>query len=303
MTERYVHDQKAGNFHDVWKHFVLSEYIKLRGTISPLTYIDTHAGSLAYRNTRQDQLLTGILNFSNGISDLPSSFYREVLQSFGSKIEYDEQKKEYALFYPGSLMIATYGLKETGSKVIGCEINDELANKCIRNMTLVKNALKTPIEFKCVNADGYQFAGQYINDNETDQGVVFVDPPYYPDEQVDWNKCNKVLESVISNHNWTYVLWYCIYSTDPSSHYGLYSSFKEKLSKQSFSSVDFQLQITPLTQNYSKSVTGILIMNPVVSVDDFVLSMYRSGVLKVAQLLKPKGSEWGPKVNLEIMGG
>lgn len=309
MTNRYMHDQKAGNLHDVWKHFILAEYLMaatnsqtLNTTRKPITYIDTHSGSFSYKNDQQEQLKSGVLNFPNGLNDIPASSYAKILSFYRAEIEQDEFGT-YRLLYPGSMAIAAYSFLNTHGTIIGCDINEEIVEKGKRNMALLKRVTKSNMNLQYVQGDGYTFAMDFINNSFENQGIVFVDPPYYPDEHIDWNKNKNFLSKIYSiNKNWTYILWYCAYTNNIESHLGHYNNFKELVTAKGLNAVDIQLQIQPLTPKYKKAVTGMYIVNPLIDCDSFLSNLYTAGIGKIASLLKIPDQSYGYKVNIETVG-
>jgi 23S rRNA A2030 N6-methylase RlmJ len=302
LSERYVHDQKAGNFHDVWKHFILAEYIKMCADLSPLTYIDTHAGSLAYKNNSLDQLVTGIMKFPNNFNDIPPSTYSQLLKFYGARYEIEKRTGEHVLLYPGSLAVASYCMLQSEGHIIGCEINEAVFQKCKRNMEVFKRVSRTPLAFKCLQTDGYKYAKNYIKVSKAERGIVFVDPPYYPNEGDDWGECLDLLSNFKDSTNWSYVLWYCIYTDNLNSNMGYFGEFKDQVLNHKFKAIDIQLQVNPLTATYAKSVTGIYIVNPIIKGHDFIARLHTIGLGKIASLLKNTNDSWGPKIHIDMVG-
>lgn len=297
MRERYIHDQKAGNFHDVWKHFILAEYLRLCSKNGVMTYIDTHSGSMAYKNQCPEQLNTGILKFPNKLLDIPPSTYSQVLDFYGAEI--GEENNQSYLLYPGSLAVAAYCFLNIKGKIIGCDISEVISNRSLKSMKLFKKYSKTQLEFSSVNMNGYDFAKSYIENNK-ETGIVFVDPPYYPNEKNDWDQCIDLLSYIIGKSTWSYVLWYCIYTNSISSHLGYYRHFKDIIFEYKVNAVDIQLQISPLTSTYNKSITGMLIVNPHVKSSELINQLNNSGMGILGNMLG--NQEMAPKIKLEIVG-
>lgn len=305
MVERYLHDDKAGNLHDVWKHFILSEYIRIRSRKNrQLTYIDTHCGNFYYKNCKYDQLQSGLLNIPNAIENLPDSTYKNLLKVYSAKFGKDDTGSDY-LLYPGSLALASYLLIDTKSNIIGCDTDEEVSNKCRKNMKLFKRVTKTPLSFNCYNLDGFEFAMKSVSENNKVQSIIFIDPPYYPNSREDWEKSLALIDKVISTPNgMTLILWYCIYNIDLDSHEGYVLKVLDKLNKNTFvNALNVSLQIQPLTQNYKKSITGMLIINPKISSSLITNRLTNSGIIDLALMLLPKDSSWAsPRVRFEFIG-
>ncbi|SCM82324.1 hypothetical protein KL86SPO_50095 [uncultured Sporomusa sp.] len=304
VLRRYLHDEKAANFHDIWKHFILVEYVRLRANfpMRKITYIDTHAGSFAYRNSNEIQLRSGILNFTSGFDSLPECTYKNIINIYGSKITKDGDN--ITTYYPGSLAFSSWLLRHNRNKIIGCDINSDMIKKCEKQALLFKKTLKSRIQYDFFIEDGYGVAEEYIKTNREENGLVFIDPPYYPDEKTDWNKSLNLVNIINEVPRWSLVQWYCVYTDDTRSCLGYLNNTMEVLKNNAkfLSAINISLQVRPLSKEYAKTISGILIVNPVIDVSKFSSALIKSGIKEIGDSLSPIDVKWGPKIDIEFIG-
>jgi 23S rRNA A2030 N6-methylase RlmJ len=302
---RYSHDEKAANLHDVWKHFVLVEYLqtRLRKVPQKMTYIDTHAGAFTYKNSNMLQTASGILNMKQGFESLPECKYKEILANYGAHITRNEEKT--VVYYPGSLAFSSWLLQNRENIVLGCDTNPEMVKKCKNQSALFNKMTKSHIIFDFFNEDGFVFAQEYVEKNRMRNGVVFIDPPYFPNEHEDWESAFELIDLVARKAPaWSLVQWYCVYTDSPSSSLGYYHetmAYLKTLAKIA-STINISLQIRPLSSDYAKAISGLIIVNPRIDEAEFSASLFHAGIKKIVNSLALKDNNWGPLFDIKFIG-
>ena len=188
----YDHARKAGNRADVWKHFWLCELVRgLRpdqtGCVSVL---DCHCGAGLYDRRKAEQWDDGIGRFAGNAADSLGCFGRVV----ASYLRRD--------LYPGSWLLAAEILKNRNVpfRIHGCDISPEVS-KAFRDLG-PDIAQSNCYEF--TRGDGYGIASR-----GEPQSLVFLDPPYSPDADRDWQALARLMP-VVKTSAEVVAIWYPI---------------------------------------------------------------------------------------------
>lgn len=166
----YHHIYHAGNFADVFKHFILCLCLeKLQEKENPFFVIDTHAGIGKYDLTTEIANKTS--EYQDGILKLFSNFnihpffknYLNIIQNFN---RLNEGKIN---IYPGSPLITKQFLREN-DKAIFAELHGE-------DFILLKRNFSGNKQIKVLNQDGYLLLKSELP-NLIKRGLILIDPPF-----------------------------------------------------------------------------------------------------------------------------
>jgi len=196
----YRHAYHAGNFADVLKHSVLVALLEaLKHKSTPISYLDTHAGSARYALTSDEaektrEFAAGITPLL-GLAQLPSELhvYLNLVRAFNSGSQLHT--------YPGSPLIAA-SLLRANDRMIFCELQADEARK-------LKAEFASDPRVGCHQRDGYEAMRAFLPPKEK-RGMVLVDPPY----EAQLAEFEAILESMREAHRrWPtglYAIWFPI---------------------------------------------------------------------------------------------
>ncbi|WAC48146.1 23S rRNA (adenine(2030)-N(6))-methyltransferase RlmJ [Asticcacaulis sp. SL142] len=166
----YRHGFHAGNFADLAKHAAVLSFLKhLRGSVAPLTVIDTHAGAGYY--DLSDPHFARSKEAEAGIKYLLSS---DVPDSLKPLAGYVRAKNERAGFrdsiglYPGSPVLTLDHLR-VGDAYVGCELRPD-------DFRYLQEAIVP--RGKAQNVDGYKFAVNAAQIDDPADMFWLIDPPF-----------------------------------------------------------------------------------------------------------------------------
>lgn len=188
----YDHSRKAGNRADVWKHFWLCELVsRLRPDRSGrVSMLDTHCGAGLFHRADAEEWDRGISSFDQ--NELAS------LGTYGQIVAPHLANNEY----PGSWLLAATILAERqlDFTILGCDISRAVEDAFQTNVARFGFAPRC----RFVRGDGYTVASDC-----RPYSLVFLDPPYWPDPDADWQTLCRLIPALQSSTDLVAV-WYPI---------------------------------------------------------------------------------------------
>ena len=192
----YRHGFHAGNFADVFKHFILVYLLNHLKTKKPLTFIDPFAGAGTYPfedkfMQKNKEYLTGILKvLNNKITDLYIKDYLDL-------IHLANNNKKISL-YPGAAQFALLTLDKKDTIYLNELHSNEYLN--------LKKNFEGNSNVKIDNTDAYSNLTKMIASSKS-QKLVLIDPSYELKNEYD-----KVLKLIKHTHSQfkevCYMIWY-----------------------------------------------------------------------------------------------
>jgi 23S rRNA (adenine2030-N6)-methyltransferase len=227
----YHHIYHAGNFADVFKHFILCLCLeKLQEKENPFFVIDTHGGIGKYDLTTEIAGKTaeyedGILKlFSNQTIHSLFENYLNIVRNF-NKLHENEIR-----IYPGSPLIIKQFLRKQ-DKAIFAELHQE-------DFILLKRNFAGDRQIKTLNQDGYLLLKSQLP-NLIKRGLILIDPPFEKGngKEDDFTQIIKYLEEGYKRFaTGIYLIWYPIVNEKLINNF--YKKIKElKLSKTLISEI------------------------------------------------------------------
>jgi 23S rRNA (adenine2030-N6)-methyltransferase len=237
----YQHLYHAGNLADVQKHAVLSwvlDYLTQKD--KPLTYIETHAGRGVYDLGADEALKTG--EAAQGIAVAEGWFatdhpYRQRLA---------EARAAHGLMaYPGSPLIAAFGLRETDTIHLA-----ELHPGEVQHL----RAVATHWGAHVYQRDGFELA-LALTPPTPRRGLMLIDPSY--EVKADYDAIPKHLANI--HRKWNVgilILWYPILTGAPHGAMlkALQQTFPEALRTE--------VRFPPARQGHRMEGSGLFVINP-----------------------------------------
>lgn len=188
----YDHSRKAGNRADVWKHFWLCEVVRrLRPNHSGhLSILDTHCGAGLFHRADTEEWDRGIGSFDQ--NELAS------LGAYGQIVAPHLANSQY----PGSWLLAATILaeKQLDFTILGCDISPTVED------AFQANAARFGFAPRCrfIRGNGYAVAAE-----RKPYSLVFLDPPYSPDPDEDWQALGRLIPA-LQNPTDVVAVWYPI---------------------------------------------------------------------------------------------
>ncbi len=186
----YDHARKAGNAADVWKHFcLLAVTARLLEPGKRFHYVETHAGAGRFRLHREGEWQSGIGRLASKSSMLPDCHY----------VRNNATPAQPGATYPGSWQWVLSLARSMGRVVDLClfDTNPHVVEAITR--TLPGRAVEV------AQSDGYRGALRYPSAD-----LVFVDPPYAPDAQRDWELVME-LSGRLAETGVCFLVWYPLF--------------------------------------------------------------------------------------------
>ena len=244
----YRHGYHAGNFCDVFKHFILMrlvEHLKLKD--KGFTVLDAHAGDGTYslrgelaNKTREAE--SGILRALDFAKPSPLlADYLHLIRRLGLP---DAEGKLTS--YPGSPRI-TRALLRPQDKLLLTDIQPDALNS-------LRRLFKDDKQVRILPQEANQALKAHLPP-ESRRGLILLDPPFeIPDE------FRQLLAGLKEGYNrfptGTYAIWYPIKNMEPVRH------FHRKLATSSIKPIlTAEIQIAPLN-NLQLNGCGMSIVNP-----------------------------------------
>lgn len=249
----YLHGYHAGNFADVHKHCTLLLILKkLLAKNTPITYMDTHAGSGVYslddekaEKTKESLLgIDALLKPSTGIKSALLTDYLTLLTTFRES----HKNTLGELGYPGSPAIAQALLREQDFGVLIELHNTEVGN--------LKRHFKRDSRLSIHHRDGFEGLAA-LTPPATPRGLALIDPSY--ELTSDYHELIKSLQTATAR--WStgvFAIWYPIL-TGEKNHADF---IKRKLSQLNVASVlNCELHIHAKEETSGMFGSGMAIIN------------------------------------------
>lgn len=192
----YRHIYHAGNFADVFKHWILTLILdKLSLKPSPFCLLDMHGGLGVYNLNHTHAQKT--LEYKSGIEQLLS---KQLAPEFQSYIDIVRRFAEQENLYPGSVAIMQAYLRENDRLFIA-ELHPEDYKILCENFNNDKR-------IKIFNQDSYATLKSLLPPKER-RGLILIDPPF---EQVDefTRIVTALMEAIKRFATGMYIIWYPI---------------------------------------------------------------------------------------------
>lgn len=190
----YDHSKKAGNLGDLWKHAVLISIAERMPVDNSFRYVETHSGAPIHT-------LGDIGEWRRGIG----AVLDEVDPTSHS---YLQQAKYYIArhAYPAGWLFFAINMAPR-VKLLSVTLHDTAEAVAERYKSPLRELMPTNVESIFRMKDGYSVL------EEIEADLVFLDPPYAPD---DWGKLSQACQ-VLKDRQISFVAWYPIFwPTRPS---------------------------------------------------------------------------------------
>jgi 23S rRNA A2030 N6-methylase RlmJ len=194
----YTHRHKAGNRCDVWKHFWLCEVVQRLppNPAGPVIVLDAHCGEGRFRREDAREWESGIGLFGRTAA--------ATLGRFGQAIAPRLDMSEYLGSW--ALIATVLADRHVEFELLGCDLSSEVRRRFEENASSFMGSGSC----RFTQADGYKIAGSCSG-----LSLVFLDPPYWPDADKDWQALCGVIPNLQSSND-TIAVWYPIYGhTEP----------------------------------------------------------------------------------------
>jgi 23S rRNA (adenine2030-N6)-methyltransferase len=193
----YLHHYHAGNFADVFKHFVLLELVKfLQKKETPLAFYDTHAGAGAYDLAAIPSQKTG--EWKGGIGRVwnhKDPDWQELLDLVRETNDVGELR-----FYPGSPLLFAEKMR-LNDELILCETSDG-------PMRHLRNNLGRERRVHIHQRDGYEGLIALLPPKTAKRALIHIDPPF---EEDDFKTLVSVLpQALMRFRQGIFAIWYPI---------------------------------------------------------------------------------------------
>ncbi len=164
----YDHSKKAGNFGDVWKHAVLVSLARRLPEAARFRYAESHSGGPCHRLQQSGEWQSGIGKvLARG--DDGEHPYLGVARQHVDKLR-----------YPAGWVFFACALapRVTRLSVNLCDLSSDVAGQY---SSLPAHLYPDNVSVEFSRVDGYS----HLEGVEVD--LVFLDPPFHPDADADWN--------------------------------------------------------------------------------------------------------------------
>lgn len=237
----YQHGYHAGNLADVQKHALLAwalDYLTAKD--KPLTYLETHAGRGHYDLTAPEAVKTG--EAAMGIARIEAAFppdhpYRQRLA---------ETRAAYgAMAYPGSPLIAAFGLRESDTIHLAELHPQEVAH--LRQASAAWGA-------HVYQRDGFEMA-LALTPPVPRRGLMLIDPSY--EVKADYDAIPKHLAHI--HRKWNVgilMLWYPILSGSP------HAAMLTSLAATFPDALRHEVRFPPARDGHRMEGSGMFVVNP-----------------------------------------
>jgi len=238
----YRHIFHAGNFADVFKHWILTLVLeKLVEKPAPFCIIDTHAGLGMY--DLKDANARKTLEYATGVQLFLESNVDPSFQSYYKIV--NEFKKEFDL-YPGSPAIISEFLR-SNDRLWCAELHPE-------DYLVLQQNFRNDKRIKTLHQDGYTTLKALLPPNER-RGLIFIDPPFEQKNEVE-QLIESLKEGLKRFAHGIYAIWY------PIKDKNLVNKFYRDLIDLSITdSFYVELHANTVVSNQLSSC-GMVIINP-----------------------------------------
>ncbi|HYF97571.1 MAG TPA: 23S rRNA (adenine(2030)-N(6))-methyltransferase RlmJ [Coxiellaceae bacterium] len=244
----YKHSYHAGNFADVFKHWVLMLSIQqMQQKEAPFVYIDTHAGSGIYdlssefsKKTNEAEL--GIKALWSSKIDLTAS-----LQDYLKLIKNLPHNAKKLCCYPGSPMLVQNLLRPNDQILLNELQPSEAAS--------LKKRFHNDMRARVYSQDAYQWLLSVIPP-KLKRGLVLIDPPY--EQSTEYEQLLKLLTHALKRwQNGSYMIWYPLTKNHKFSQF--YQAVKKLVPNDT---LNVQLSIYEADSPLGLNGSGMLFVNP-----------------------------------------
>ncbi|MDE0513006.1 MAG: 23S rRNA (adenine(2030)-N(6))-methyltransferase RlmJ [Gammaproteobacteria bacterium] len=190
----YNHSEKAGNSGDVWKHFILTVLARNISLDSDsIHYVDCHAVAPVHDLSKGSEWQHGVKHLIDNATN--DNAYMDIV------------KKYWPEKYPSGWLIVANVLAERYKRVqVSLFDNSELVEGYYSDKDLcnLKNRGYLPenVEVTFCKDDGFTRAA----DNK-DKDLIFLDPPFFPDADKDWNSLTETCKE-LKCQDQSFAAWY-----------------------------------------------------------------------------------------------
>jgi 23S rRNA A2030 N6-methylase RlmJ len=184
----YSHFRKAGNQGDVWKHAVLLAVADAIEVGERAVYVESHAGAPVHELQAGGEWRKGVGRVTE--ASACDSAYRAAVVPWVHRNE-----------YPASWVFVANRLAHR-AKMVTVELAD--TSETVAQACKQETALRVPenVRVSFTKSDGFELAIQAVSPS-----LVFLDPPFSPDRELDWRRlagtCLRLIE-----HRVPFLAWY-----------------------------------------------------------------------------------------------
>lgn len=245
----YRHAYHAGNFADVFKHFVLSRIVDyLKRKEKPFRVIDTHAGAGLYDLSGKQAGKTG--EWRNGIGRLmdaaPGGETERLLNPLLETVKALNQGDAFST-YPGSPLLIRKLLRKR-DRLTAIELHP-------KDAASLKTLFAGDIQVRTMELDGWLALGAHVPPKEK-RGLVVVDPPFEESGEFD-----RLAEGLAKAHRrWPggiYALWY------PVKDRASVDKFRGRLATSAIADIlDVRFAIRAPSAEPRLDGCGMIVVNP-----------------------------------------
>ncbi len=199
----YRHGFHAGNFADVFKHFLLVYLLKKLKNKKPFSFIDAFAGAGKY--FLNDPFMKKNKEYLNGITKVLSSNIKDpFIKDYLDLVKIGNFNNKTISFYPGSCLLSLMVLDKKDKIYLSELHNNEFTPKK-KNFEKNKN-------IKIEKKDAYSFLNQIINFHKGNK-LILIDPSYEVK-----NEYEKIIKLVKHNTNQfpssCFLIWYPVLESE-----------------------------------------------------------------------------------------
>lgn len=185
----YDHSKKAGNRGDVWKHAVLISVADRLIPASTLRYVESHSGAPLHA-------LASGGEWEGGVRQALNRGPATVHPYFALAEEYLARSE-----YPAGWVFSALRLSPHTKRLL-IDLHDLDNNVAAKYAEPATGVYPANIEVLFTHSDGFEAASQW---EECD--LAFIDPPYSPDAEADWNALARVCAR-LTDRDIPYLAWY-----------------------------------------------------------------------------------------------
>ncbi len=193
----YRHGFHAGNFADVFKHFLLVYLLKTLKQEKPFSFIDPFAAAGKY--SLQDPFMKKNKEYINGIIKVLSSKIKNPLvKDYLDLVKLANSNQKNISIYPGSCFLSLMVLDKE-DKIYLSELHNN-------EFEILKKNFEQNKKVKIEKKDAYAFLNQVINSHKGNR-LILIDPSYEVK-----NEYEKIIKLVKHNANQfpdaCFLIWY-----------------------------------------------------------------------------------------------
>jgi len=199
----YRHGFHAGNFADVFKHFLLVYLLKKLKNKKPFSFIDAFAGAGKY--FLNDPFMKKNKEYLNGITKVLSSNIKDpCIKDYLDLVKIGNFNNKTISFYTGSCLLSLMVLDKK-DKIYLSELHNN-------EFTILKKNFEKNKNIKIEKKDAYSFLNQIINFHKGNK-LILIDPSYEVK-----NEYEKIIKLVKHNTNQfpssCFLIWYPVLESE-----------------------------------------------------------------------------------------